>query len=381
MNSNSSEASAVLSISGEGDSVCGSELLDSYNEAVTSLIRVSVSDHTQLDCSMGGLISALSQFGEIQFVDIHRFQFDKSFAIAFFDTRALGLAKNSIMAGTIPGLTLHPPTHTSSYIQTVEYASSSESLGSRSVDVIGFPVVDSVEKSNDFLLSVFNRFGEVESIAYNGKESFRVVFFDSRSPLSLVSALYPCNKEWVDQVVIRAEQLVSLLLVGNHHLISSSEPSIKANNSGRNLLTSTPPEFLINLRQLEKGMDARTTVMIRNVPKEFNQTDLIQILSNRLSESAFDFIYLPKDLSTDLNVGYAFVNLISPEKIIRLYNAFNNKKWIQIIIGTSLQSPREETRPAKVTFARIQGLQYLIAHFSKSSIMSQPDSIRPYFKH
>ena len=84
-----------------------------------------------------------------------------------------------------------------------------------------------------------------------------------------------------------------------------------------------------NLAEKDKG--PITTLMIRNIPNRYSQKQLVMELESvgfrrndgqsehkQLNESElkiegeremrFDFVYLPMDMSTDANVGYAFVN-------------------------------------------------------------------------
>ena len=364
----------------------------------SSQLRVLLSDGFKGDRTIGALSSSLTQFGEIQHIDMSRLQFDSTITVSYFDIRAAALAKASLVSGAVAGLHwAHARSRanssvSNSFIQPIEHIPHSCSAAARSVDVLGFCSDDIMSHCNDFLLSVFGRFGEVDTIMYNGNDSFRVVFFDSRSPLAVHSALFPTGQaEWTDQVIVSSEQLVMLLLLGNQAPVVApiAPPPMPSTWSGRMkssgpTLTSTPPEYLVNLRNIEKGLDSRTTVMIRNIPRSYTQVFLIELINSKFAAEAgaFDFLYLPLDLVTSANLGYAFINFRKPESIITFFNTFNNKNWRHIISALSKRSPgdpEEGSKIAKVTFARIQGLKPLMEHFSKSSIMNQPDSIRPYF--
>jgi hypothetical protein len=122
--------------------------------------------------------------------------------------------------------------------------------------------------------------------------------------------------------------------------------------------------------------------MLRNVPKTFSQALLLSVISKRFE--SFDFLYLPMDLMKGVNVGYAFINFRDPKMIIQFFNFFNNKNWKYIlqyldIPGARAFEPEISRKNSRVTYARMQGIDDLINHFKSSSIMNQPDSIRPYF--
>ena len=61
------------------------------------------------------------------------------------------------------------------------------------------------------------------------------------------------------------------------------------------------------------GEDARTTVMIRNIPNKYSQKVLLATLDEAGFYGQYDFFYLPIDFKNGCNVGYAFLNLARPE--------------------------------------------------------------------
>lgn len=381
MQGDSSSCSSLGSAFGDSDSFNASARArssSSLDVSLTSHIRISIVDAPKSESMIESLIQNFSQLGEVQHVDVSRMQFDRSFTISYFDIRAAALARKTVASGGCPGMVLtNPETNSPSFGGIAEHIPYWCTLSARSVEVIGFPTGEMVEECNSFLLTVFTRFGEVESIFYNGKDVFKVLFFDYRSPLSVQAVMQGSSKEWSEKVVVCSEQLVTLLLAGSQ--VEDSAPSVPIRSAKPSrTLSNTPPEFLINLRDIEKGLERRTTVMIRNIPRQFSQASLIDTINMKMSSGFpgglgapfFDFVYLPLDLGTSLNVGYAFVNLTEPELVIQLFNRFNNKRW---------PGSEDCKGTAKVTFARIQGLHQLVEHFSRSSIMNQPDSIRPYF--
>ncbi|KZV27199.1 hypothetical protein F511_04652, partial [Dorcoceras hygrometricum] len=81
----------------------------------------------------------------------------------------------------------------------------------------------------------------------------------------------------------------------------------------------------------------------------------------------YDFIYLPIDFKNKCNVGYAFINMVSPLHIITFYKAFNGKKWEKF----------NSEKVASLAYARIQGLTALVSHFQNSSLMNEDRRCRP----
>ena len=78
-------------------------------------------------------------------------------------------------------------------------------------------------------------------------------------------------------------------------------------------------------------------------------------------KGTFDFLYVPSDFSTRVNVGYCFVNFIEPkyaQQFARVFHrlhlsGFKSKKLVQISLGTT------------------QGLKTNIAKFEDSTLCSE----------
>jgi len=68
---------------------------------------------------------------------------------------------------------------------------------------------------------------------------------------------------------------------------------------------------------------AWTTVMMRNVPHSYTCDTLIDLLESKGFSKWFDFVYVPINFSKMLGVGYAFVNLTSPERAEEFTLAFD----------------------------------------------------------
>ncbi|KAK2989458.1 hypothetical protein RJ640_023616, partial [Escallonia rubra] len=82
---------------------------------------------------------------------------------------------------------------------------------------------------------------------------------------------------------------------------------------------------------------------------------------------AYDFLYLPIDFKNKCNVGYAFINMVSPSHIISFYQVFSGKKWEKF----------NSEKVASLAYARIQGKGALVTHFQNSSLMNEDKRCRP----
>mmetsp|Transcript_98058 Transcript_98058/g.245658 ORF Transcript_98058/g.245658 Transcript_98058/m.245658 type:complete len:448 (+) Transcript_98058:83-1426(+) len=56
----------------------------------------------------------------------------------------------------------------------------------------------------------------------------------------------------------------------------------------------------------------KTTVMIRNLPNSYSRQLLLDLLDSEGFMGRYDFVYLPIDFTSAVNLGYAFIDLVSP---------------------------------------------------------------------
>merc|ERR1712176_1150245 len=73
----------------------------------------------------------------------------------------------------------------------------------------------------------------------------------------------------------------------------------------------------VKFRNMFDKSEGITTVMIRNMPFECTRTMLMHELDRHGSNGFYDFVYVPMDRTSCLNVGYAFVNFTSKESCQR----------------------------------------------------------------
>ncbi|KAH0654588.1 hypothetical protein KY289_032266 [Solanum tuberosum] len=125
-------------------------------------------------------------------------------------------------------------------------------------------------------------------------------------------------------------------------------------------------QYLLDLKKITSGEDARTTLMIKNIPNKYTSRMLLTAI-DETHKNTYDFLYLPIDFKNKCNVGYAFINMVSPSHIISFYEVFNGKKWEKF----------NSEKVASLAYARIQGKVALVAHFQNSSLMNEDKRCRP----
>lgn len=72
----------------------------------------------------------------------------------------------------------------------------------------------------------------------------------------------------------------------------------------------------------------RTTVMIRNLPHTCGRDDLLEVLDRKGFAGQYDFVYVPVDFGTGSGLGYAFVDLVTPEAAAQVWSTFEGlNEW------------------------------------------------------
>ena len=124
-------------------------------------------------------------------------------------------------------------------------------------------------------------------------------------------------------------------------------------NNKNNLFSSNsePKEKqIINLDDIARGIEKRTTVMIRNVPIKYT----VEVLEKELDyfNGKFDCLYMPFDYENGGNKGYAFLNLVNPYHVLLFYEVFQGKCW----------SFFESKKICELNFANFQGINEIKKH-------------------
>ncbi|CAK7346683.1 unnamed protein product [Dovyalis caffra] len=144
--------------------------------------------------------------------------------------------------------------------------------------------------------------------------------------------------------------------------------SRRVENSGSQI--DSKKQYQLDLDKIIRGEDTRTTLMIKNIPNKYTSKMLLAAIDEN-HRGTYDFLYLPIDFKNKCNVGYAFINMVSPSRIISFYEAFNGKRWEKF----------NSEKVASLAYARIQGKAALVTHFQNSSLMNEDKRCRPILFH
>ncbi|OVA07512.1 RNA recognition motif domain [Macleaya cordata] len=144
--------------------------------------------------------------------------------------------------------------------------------------------------------------------------------------------------------------------------------SRRVENSGNQI--DSKKLYQLDLDKIVSGEDIRTTLMIKNIPNKYTSKMLLAAIDEN-HKGTYDFLYLPIDFKNKCNVGYAFINMVSPSHIVPFYQAFNGKKWEKF----------NSEKVASLAYARIQGKAALVTHFQNSSLMNEDKRCRPILFH
>jgi len=135
-------------------------------------------------------------------------------------------------------------------------------------------------------------------------------------------------------------------------------------------------KFDIVPEKVSSGEDARTTVMVRNIPKNCSREGFVELLTLCGCDN-YSFFYMPFDKRRAVHCGFAFVDFASPRDVLTLHQCMQSSPVWRQALGGSGGGPH--TAPA-LSYARLQGQDQLMKHFSLSAVMHDSDARkRPVF--
>ncbi|KAF4672479.1 hypothetical protein FOL47_000478 [Perkinsus chesapeaki] len=104
-----------------------------------------------------------------------------------------------------------------------------------------------------------------------------------------------------------------------------------------------------------------TTLMMKNIPNRYTQSELIQQISTSGFADKFDFFYLPIDRVSMANAGYCFINFITPELA---------KEFTHFYTGRTL-GRFGSRKVVEVVPATIQGFRNNLEHYSRKAVAAE----------
>ena len=116
---------------------------------------------------------------------------------------------------------------------------------------------------------------------------------------------------------------------------------------------------IINLIDILKGKDLRTTLMIKNIPNKYTISTFLEEINGNFKDT-YDIFYLPIDYINKCNLGFAFINFVEPLHIIYFYELYTGKRWKKF----------NSDKICELLYAKFQGKKELIAHFEKGKVLS-----------
>jgi len=129
-------------------------------------------------------------------------------------------------------------------------------------------------------------------------------------------------------------------------------------------------KFDIVPAMVRSGKDTRTTVMVRNIPKSCSREAFVEALKKLKLNDRFTFFYMPFDKRRNIHCGFAFVNFKAPHDVLEVFEGMKTSD----LHGTGYGAP------PLVSYARLQGQEQLMKHFSLSAVMNDTDARkRPVF--
>ncbi|KAK4704073.1 hypothetical protein P7C70_g2135, partial [Phenoliferia sp. Uapishka_3] len=127
-----------------------------------------------------------------------------------------------------------------------------------------------------------------------------------------------------------------------------------------------PARNVLNLDRVRKGLDVRTSLMIKNVPTRMTDTALMAFIDAAVGR-CYDFLYLRMDFASEYNVGYGFVNFVSPAALLAFASARLGTRW----------NSYHSNKLLVASYGNVQGKENLIEKFKNSAVMLECEEFRP----
>jgi hypothetical protein len=148
-----------------------------------------------------------------------------------------------------------------------------------------------------------------------------------------------------------------------------STPSPEKANTREETVRTNPP---VRSEVVERVSEKLTTVMMRNIPTRTSVRLLLEVVSNTVGAPLIeivDFLYLPIDFKTNKNLGYCFINFLSPSMATEFISKLDNQKYV--FCNTS-------EKQLQVSYSNRQGYAKNLEVFTQTKMLDTwPDAYRP----
>ncbi|KAJ5302052.1 hypothetical protein N7508_006915 [Penicillium antarcticum] len=225
------------------------------------------------------------------------------------------------------------------------------------------------ESYHNLVEGLIRRLGEVRSFQLfeNGPvaQKYHVEFYNTRHAFYAFACLQGFKYEFLtfDASFNRPQDDTNRVFHPRTPSVSSQyapmTPELVSSSSDTSSAVKGPKsENSIDMDRIQRGLDVRSTIMIRNIPNKVTSDQLKAILDES-SFAKYDFMYLR--MAHDSSSG---------QDLSMLANMIGNQR------PESLSEKK-----AEISYATLQGKDALIAKFRNSHVMTRPISERPRLFH
>jgi hypothetical protein len=177
--------------------------------------------------------------------------------------------------------------------------------------------------------------------------------------LQVPTSVHSCSAESTPKSSISTAATATLW----SDVTDDDEKTDLSSTSGRPSVDShTPPP--------KNETDPRTTLMLRNLPNDYNRQMFMDMLDGQCLAGEYDFLYFPVDFETGSGLGYAFVNFTSHVEALRAWELLDGyRDWF--VPSTKVCEVRWSTP--------VQGFNANVQRYRNSPLMHPrvPDSYKP----
>ena len=116
----------------------------------------------------------------------------------------------------------------------------------------------------------------------------------------------------------------------------------------------------LNLYKIQNGIDKRTSLMIKNIPKGIEEIDVVKWL---LQLANLNYVFVPKDEFSNKILGFAFINVCEYTDILQLLQKL---AFIENCNNNNINNTNN--KKIEVIYSHKQGLKSLSKSFGVSHI-------------